>query len=204
MQFIRRINFIYILVIILSFLSFNVTQIKPKLEEIEQKEKRYYLNNISKRKNIKTKFNIDNNKVKIGEGFYIYDDSFWYWIIPVAFWKKSYLDLTFFENYLQIYHEGLKSVDKNNFAFGILNDKKVAYACMEKKFNFYYDFSRVNKPNNLDLKYWKNVFFTNIGDVLFNFKPKNYQCLIIITSNINFFERLDDEKNKLFISKFIF
>ena len=57
MQFIRRINFIYILVIILSFLSFNVTQIKPKLEEIEQKEKRYYLNNISKRKNIKTKFN---------------------------------------------------------------------------------------------------------------------------------------------------
>ena len=203
MKFISKFNCLYIFVISLSFLLFNINKVKPKLKEVLQKENNSYFYYKNKIKDIKKKHHLD-NRVEVGDGVYIDDKSHWYKVIPVSFWRKSYLDLTLVENNLEIIHEKIIKLDKNNFAFGILNDKKVAYACMENASNFHHNFYKINVPNNSDLKYWKNVFLVNIGHVLYSFKPNNYNCLVVITSNIKFFEQLKKGKNEFLINKIMF
>ena len=75
-----------------------------------------------------------------------------------------------------------------------MKNENITYACMENSKNFHHNYARKNYPNANDFKYWIKVFIKNINFVFYAFKPFNYECLLVITSNLNFLKVL--KKNK--------
>ena len=53
------------------------------------------------------------------------------------------------------------------------------------------------------MNHWKEVFIKEIKNVIFSFKPNNNECLLVITSNIDFFKASEEGKRKLIFNKFI-
>ena len=58
--------------------------------------------------------------------------------------------------------------------------------------------------DSFNIKYWVKVYLNNLNLVFYSFKPRNYECYVVITSNTNFFENSDFEINKKIFKKFIY
>ena len=143
------------------------------------------------------------SRVNVGETLKFRDNTDWYQVSLLSFWREEYLSLdllnkSFEEDYLEI-----KMVNSNNYALGTFKNENIVYACLDRNDNFYYNLSKSNVPRAGDLKHWKEVFIKEIKNVIFSFKPNNNECLLVITSNIDFFKASEEGKRKLIFNKFI-
>ena len=75
---------------------------------------------------------------------------------------------------------------------------------MKNSTNFNYGNSSGRVVESLDINHWKNVYFDNLNLVFSSFKPRNYECYVVITTNLNFFENSGFEINKKIFNKFIY
>ena len=73
---------------------------------------------------------------------------------------------------------------------------------MENSGNFHYSILPGKAVDSLDFLHWKKVFMNNLNLVFYSFKPRNYECYVVITSNTNFFKNSDFEINKKIFDKF--
>ena len=94
-------------------------------------------------------------------------------------------------------------VNNNNYALGTFKNEKIVYACLDRSDNFYYDFLHDEVRRAGDLKYWKGIFIKEIKHAIFSFKPNNYECLLVFTSNKDFFKDSEEEKRNLIFNKII-
>ena len=94
--------------------------------------------------------------------------------------------------------------NNNNYALGTFNNQKIVYACLDSNHNFYYDLFYGEVPRAGDLKHWQGVFIKEIKRVIFSFKPDNYQCLLVFTSNKDFFKDSELGKRNLIFNKFLY
>ena len=61
---------------------------------------------------------------------------------------------------------------------------------------------KIQKASDFD--YWMKVFKKNIKFVVYAFKPSNYQCMLVITSDREFFKNPEQKRNKIIFSKFYY
>ena len=72
----------------------------------------------------------------------------------------------------------------------------------EKKFNYTFIPEKITKAN--DLNHWLRTFIKNINFVFYSFKPINYECMLVITSNTELFESSEKKIKEIIFSKFIY
>ena len=195
---IRFLNFLSL--IIFAFIFFNY-KVNPDLKEIFLDENIADLYGSDSGKYSSGLISPD-KRVNVGKEYYFKYDKNWYQLIHLSFWRKEYLNLIFVNKQLKIKSEEIKYLDKNNFAFGTMKNDNVAYACMQNEKKFHY----TNIPENIihadDLNHWFRTFIKNINFVFYSFKPSDYECLLVITSNTKFFESSDKKINEIIFSKF--
>ena len=75
---------------------------------------------------------------------------------------------------------------------------------MKEPNTFYYDVNYKKIPKANDLNHWRKVFIKNLKDVAYSYKARNYECLLIITTNIKFFENSEKKINEKIYKKFIY
>ena len=74
---------------------------------------------------------------------------------------------------------------------------------MKNSNEFYYRIP-IKVADSFDINYWKNIYIHNLNLIFYSFKPKNYECYVVITTNTNFFKHSDFEINKKIFDKFIY
>ena len=203
MKYSRLINYLYTLVLILSLFIFFRYRVKPNLKEIFIRDKNSKLHINDSKKNINHLTSPD-NRVNVGKQFFIKDNIYWYKVIQLSFWRSEYFNLNFVEKQLKINRKEVRKLNNNNFALGTLENEKISYSCMQNPQNFHNAFiiEKIIKAN--DLQHWLGVFISNIDLIFLSFKPSNYECLLVITSDPNFFEKQHKEINEIIFSKFIY
>ena len=196
-------KFVYFFSLILFATIFVNYKVKPDLKKffLNENYEDLYSSNSEKYFSILTP---PDNRLSVGKQYYFKDDKYWYHLIQLSFWRKEYLNLSFVNKQLKIKFVEMKYLDKNNFAFGTKKNDNVTYACMqnEKKFNFTFIPEKITKVN--DLNHWLRTFIKNINFVFNSFKPINYECLLVITSNTKLFESSEEKINEIIFSKFFY
>ena len=152
---------------------------------------------------LKTLMPLD-NRLNVGKSFLLHYEDYWYSVYQLSFWRREYAELYFLQDKLGIKDPEIRNFKNNNYAFGIFEDKRIAHACIENANMFFYDISFGKVPNANNLKHWIEVFIKNINYILYAFKPSNYECLLVITPNLKFFEYSEKEINKIIFSQFIY
>ena len=140
----------------------------------------------------------------MGEILKFRDNNDWYQVSLLSFWREEYLNLnllnkSFGEDDLEI-----KTVNNNNYALGTFNNESIVFACLDRKDNFYYDILNNKYPRAGDLNHWKGVFIKEINYAIFSFKPNNHECLLVFTSNKDFFKDSEAGKRNLIFNKLIY
>ena len=75
---------------------------------------------------------------------------------------------------------------------------------MKNSNKFFYNISQNNYNNANYLNYWTKKYMENIRNLIFKFKPTNYECLLVITSNNEFFEVGQEAARNSLINKFTY
>ena len=202
MRLVNKFKYIYGFSLIFYAIFFVFFRPRPKLGLFLIKESDTEISNY-KRKNNMYIVNPPTNKVSVGKSFLIINNENWYQVIQLSFWGREYLNLDFLNNQLKITNINVKSINSNNYALGTLQGKEVVYSCMKNSNKFNYNIPE-KIVDSFNIKYWVKVYLNNLNLVFYSFKPRNYECYVVITSNINFFENSDFEINKNIFNKFIY
>ena len=189
-----------LLITIFWFINFFYKP-KPKLSKIILKNQ--YTSLLDKN-NSEIDLVSNDNRVNIGKPYYLINKTDWYQINLLSFWRKEYLDLALLDKRLKFEDTKIEIRDKNNYAQGFYNNRKIVYACVNNPKDFFYKFDHNNVRSTSNFNYWKKVFINNIKFTFNFFKPINYQCLLVITSDIDLFEKDEKEINEKIFGKFIF
>ncbi|MCQ9203173.1 MAG: hypothetical protein JJ845_001615 [Prochlorococcus marinus CUG1436] len=173
---------------------------KPDLKQISlsnsnlesyNNKKKVYFNNLSS----------PDNRINVGKSFLINKDKYWYELIQLSFWRNDFFQLEFVEKQLQIKKIKNKKLNDNNYALGTFRNENISYACMENSKTFHHNKENDEIPSSIDFNYWIKVFKKNINFVFYAFKPFNYECILVLTSDQKFFERPETKINKIIFSK---
>ena len=202
MRLVNKFKYIYGFSLIFYAIFFVFFRPRPKLNSFSVKESDSKISNYKTKNDINI-INPPTNKVNVGKSFSIKDNENWYQVIQLSFWGREYLNLDFLNNQLKITNINVKSINSNNYALGTLQGKEVVYSCMKNSNKFNYNIPE-KIVDSFNIKYWVKVYLNNLNLVFYSFKPRNYECYVVITSNINFFENSDFEINKNIFNKFIY
>ena len=203
MLLVSKVKYLYLLVLIFYTIIFVFFRPRPKLSSLFIKGSKLELLNHNKKSN---KYNVvhPTNNISVGKIFLLKDNKNWYQIIQLSLWRKEYLDLQFLNNQLNIKDVDIKSIKNNNYALGTLEGEEIVYSCMKNSNEFQYSSSWGKVVDSLDIDYWLKVYIHNLNLVFYSFKPKNYECYVVITSNTNFFKNSKFEINKKIFNNFIY
>ena len=201
MKLSNGIKFLYIFTLISFTFVFFKFKAKPNLKEINLIQKNLEAKNSNPiiNKNI---LNSLDNRVNVGKSFLFIDDKYWYQVIQLSFWRREYLEFNLIEKKLDINNVKVKNLSNNNFALGTFKNKNIAYACMQNAVKFNYNFAQEKIMEADDFDYWIRVFLRNLNWIFYSFKPNNYECLLVITPNLEFFKSPDSQINKIIFKKF--
>ena len=202
MVLISKVRCLYAVILIIFSLLYAFSRPRPKLNSIHIKGNSTELFNQYSEINL-TNSNSPNNKVSVGESFLIKDNDSWYQVIQLSFWRKEYLNLDFINSQLNITNIDVKSINSNNYALGKFQGEGITYSCMENSKNFNY-FIPPKLAYSFDFNNWLDVYIKNLNLVFYSFKPRNYECFVVITPNINFFKNSEFEINKKIFTKIIY
>ena len=202
MRLVSKVQCFYVLILILFTCFYVFLRPRPKLNSFSIKESNIALSNYKIKNNISI-FNPSTNKVNVGKIFSIKDNENWYQVIQLSFWRKEYLNLDFINNQLNISDINVKSINSNNYALGILQGEEIAFSCMKNPNQFKYTIPK-KKVDSLDINYWMGVYIKNLNLIFNSFKPKNYQCYLVFTTDKNFFKNSDIYIKKKIFDKFIY
>ena len=193
--------YLYLVSLVLFILFYTTFKPKPTLNEITLKDQKTDFFDEDLRRNLNLMNNSD-TRFNIGKKFFINEGENWYGIFQFSFWDKSFVKLAFVDQQLKTINLQVKKKGDSNYALATYNDENVAYACIENARNFYYDINHEYIPEAKDISHWKKVFLSNLKSIIFLFKPNNYKCLFVLTSNTKLFESSDQEINNLILEKF--
>ena len=201
MKFSKVIKFLYIFALITFTIVFFKFKAKPNLKEIylSQKNLEFYNSDPIISKNI---LNSLDNRVNVGKSFLFIDDKYWYQVIQLSFWRKEYMNLNLIEKKSEINKGKVKKLSNNSFALGTFKNKNVTYACMQSAIKFNHNLSPEKAISAYDLDHWQKVFLRNLNFIFYSFKPNNYECLLVITPNLEFFISPESEINNIIFDKF--
>ena len=202
MSLIKKIKYLYLLLIFVFSVLYVFSRPRPKLKSL-------YIDENSAEFNHNSKINIKslehpNNKVSIGYIFSIKENDSWYQVIQLSFWRKEYLNLQFLDDQLNITNVDLRIINDNNYAAGTFQGQDIVYSCMKDSGSFNYRLSKPKVVDSFDFNHWKKIYINNLDLVFYSFKPKNYECYVVLTSDTNFFENSAFEINKKIFNKFIY
>lgn len=203
MKFSLGIRYLYFFSLILFAFIFFKFKPKPKIKEIILRENNLELLN-NKTKNFFNTLNSPDNRINVGKSFLINENKDWYHISQISFWRSEYFRLNFVEKQLKIKDIKIKKLNNNNFALGTFKNQNISYACMENSKIFHHNMEIEEIPQASDFDYWTKVFKKNIKFVVYAFKPSNYQCMLVITSDKEFFKNPEQIRNKIIFSKFYY
>jgi len=198
-----KIKILYLALIFIFYLSYYFYKPKPKLSDMSLKNKTSILRSGVSFNGL-IDFNTNENRVNIGKNYYFRDKKHWYFINQLSFWRNEYLNLELINKLSKKSDFKIKILDNNNYAQVSYKGEKIVYACIQKTGDFYYQFNYGKIINTKDFYYWKQKFIENIMFVFNYFKPRNSQCLLVITSNIDFFELGDNKKKEMLLDKFTY
>ena len=202
MSLIKKIKYLYLLLIFVFSVLYVFSRPRPKLNSLYIDENSAEVNHNSKI-NIKS-LDHPNNKVSIGYIFSINENDSWYKVIQLSFWRKEYLNLQFLNDQLNITNVDLRFINDNNYATGTFQGQDIVYSCMKDSGSFNYRLSKPKVVDSFDINHWKKIYINNLDLVFYSFKPKNYECYVVLTSDTNFFENSVFEINKKIFKKFIY
>ena len=149
-------------------------------------------------------------KINIGSSYLlVFDNKTILKLTPLSFSTQTKFDLSYYSNYLSeliINADEIKSINQNNYGIKSRNSEKNYQACL-------YDFKRTSflyKLNNdeilyrsNDFRHWVSVINKEILELIKGSISKNFNCLLITTTNPEIFE--NDKNNILkIISKNFF
>ena len=203
MRLTNKVIYLYALILILYTFIYVFFKPRPKLNSLFIKDSNPSLFNYIPKNNI-FKIKSPSNKVSVGKSFFIKDNENWYQVIQLSFWKKEFLGLSFLNRQLNIIDINVKSINSNNYALGKVQEKEIVYACMENSGNFHYRILPGKAVDSLDFLHWKKVFMNNLNLVFYSFKPRNYECYVVITNNTNFFANSEFDIDKKIFNNFIY
>jgi len=200
-EFSKGIKFLYIFALIASTLVFFKFKAKPNLKEIYFSQSNLESYNSDKIISKKILNSLD-NRVNVGKSFLFIDDKYWYQVIQLSFWRREYLKFKLIEKKLEINNVKVKKLSNSNFALGTFKNKNVTYACMQNAVKFHYNFPSEKIMEADDFDHWIRVFLRNLNWIFYSYKPNNYECLLVITPNLEFFKSPGSEINKIIFNKF--
>jgi len=177
-------RYFYILCLILFSIFFIGNKEKSGLRKIFINDINSNLYSLNKEKNFLDFKSLD-NRVSVGKIFFLKDDNYWYQISLLTLWSEDFLDLKNLDKFF--FNTKIKFVDDSNYGLRNINNEDIVYACMKNSNKFFYQMSENRFNNPTDLNYWKKIYIKNIINVIFKFKPTNYECLLVLTSNKEFF-----------------
>ena len=201
MKNLLNIRYIYLAFLTLFTILFINHKSQPRLSKLTQ----YQVESKTFSPNLKNKLldvNSIDRRISVGETIAFKDKTYWYQVFLLSFWKEEYLNLKFLKKPLIDYDLQIKKVNDSNYASGTFNNETIVFACLKSPNNFYYDFKYGIVPRSSDLNYWKKVFIKNIKYIIYSFKPNDYHCLLVFTSNKNFFKDSEEGKRDLILKKF--
>ena len=200
MKLISKIKYLYGFTLIIFILFYVFFKPRPKLSTffVNRSDPELFNNNS---KNNKFSINPPNNRINVGESFLIKDNENWYRVIQLSFWRKKYFNLDFLNNQLNISDINVKSINNNNYASGTLQGEEIVYSCMRNSNEFNYTI-KGKVVDSFDINHWKKVYFNNLNLVFYSFKPSNYECYVVLTPNINFFENYEFKTNENIFNRF--
>ena len=75
---------------------------------------------------------------------------------------------------------------------------------MKNANEFYYSIFHGIIKDSLDINHWIKEYIKNLNFIFYSFRPRNYECYLVLTPNTNFFENSEFEINKKIFKKFIY
>ena len=202
-KFSSKINYLFLFSIVIFSIFYFYYKPKPKLSNIVLKDEISILNS-GIFENGLIDYGTTDNRVNIGKYYFFRDNIHWYHVNHLSFWSNESLDLNLIDKLSKNKNFEIKNLDSNNYAQVTYKGEKVVYACIKRTGDFYYKFNHKNIIRTTDFYYWKKIFIHNIMLVFNSFKPRNSECLLVITSNINLFEKEENKIKKLILNKFIY
>lgn len=205
MRLISKFKYLYLFILIIYTVFYAFFKAKPQLKSITIKESSTRLfSQTSKNNLLRKKLDPLNNRINVGKSFFIQDKQNWYQVIQLSFWKKEYFNLDFLNNQLNINDINIKRINNNNYALGTLQGEKIVYSCMKNSKSFIYRTFPKRVVNSFEIHHWKTVFINNINLVFYSFKPRNYECYVVITPHTNFFDNSEFYIDKKIFNNFIY
>ena len=196
-------KYLYFFSLTIYILIFLFYYPKPELKNVSLTDSNLLIDN----KKIKEKFkklNYFDNRIIAGNYFQFKKGEHWYQILPIVFWHRDYATLKLIDKDLKINNLITIGVSNNNFAKGKLNKESIVYSCMKSDEIYYYDVGFKTIPSNKDFKYWRGILFKNLKLVFYKFKPQNYDCLLVITSNQKFFNKSEKSMREFIYKTFTY
>lgn len=196
-------RYFYFACLILFFILNLFFKVKPKLRKINLNLINYENYSLDSKNSLVNLKSFD-KRFSVGETFAFRDNTHWYKVSLVSFWKKESLNLNLLKKSFVEHNFIIKIVNNSNYALATHNNSSFVYACLDSPNNFYFDFYHKKVPRVNDLNYWKKVYKKGIGQIFNSFKPNNYECLLIISSDKNFFKDSEENKRNLIFSKYFY
>ena len=203
MKLISKFKYLHVFILTLFAVFFVFFRPRPKLKSLLIKGSNTELSNQNTKMNI-YKVIPPTNKISVGKSFLLKDNENWYQIIQLSFWREDYLNLEFLNKQLNIKDINIQSIKSNNYALGTFHGEEIAFSCMKNSDEFQYSSIWGKVPESLDIFHWKKVYIYNLNLLFYSFKPRNYECYVVITPNTNFFKNSRFEINKKIFNNFIY
>ena len=192
---------LYLVILILFFLLQFFFKVKPRLRLLNFNLNNFENYSIDSENNLINLQSFD-SRVNVGETLSFRDKRYWYKVALLSFWKKEYLNLNLLKKSFVDHDLKIKNVKSSNYALANHNNGKFVYACLDSPNDFYYDFYYKKVPRSNDFNHWKKVYINNIDKTVNKFKPSNYECLLIISSDKNFFKDSGNLIRNLIFSRY--
>jgi len=203
MRLISKFKYLYLFILTIYAVFFVFFRPIPKLKSLLIKGSNTELSKQNAKNNMYDVIS-PTNKISVGKSFLLKDNKYWYQIIQLSFWREDYLNLQFLNKQLNINGINIQTIKSNNYALGTFHGEEIAFSCMKNSDEFQYSSSLRKVPESLDINHWKKVYIYNLKLVFYSFKPRNYECYVVITPNTNFFENSKFEINKKIFNNFIY
>ena len=194
-------RYFYLATLILFFLFQFFFKVKPRLSLLTLDLINNEIYSIDSHNNLINLQSFD-RRVNVGETLSFRDKTYWYKISLLSLWEKEYLNLNLLKKSFIEHDLKIKKVNTSNYAEAKYKNGNFVYACLDSPNNFYYKFNKIEDPRSNNLNHWKNVYIKNIDRVVNKYKPSNYECLLIISSDMNLFKDSGDSIRDLIFSKY--
>jgi len=196
-------EYMYFFCMILFFVFYFSLKVKPRLSSLNLDGLNAEDYTLYSKKDL-LDFNLTDRRINIGDTVAFRDRTHWYQVYFLSFWRKEYLNLNIIKKSLLVDDLNIQAANSSNYALGNFDNEQIVFACLNSTNNFYYNIGHYSVPRANDLNYWQKVFINNIENVIYKFKPNNYYCLLIFTSNRNFFENSEEDKRESIFNKFVY